>query len=243
MNWKKEAARRGYWYRKTKKVVLKLKLEVTSAKHELSLQLLWGQINSNRELTKLQKAKDIVWTKYINYIGKYNEAKEEADSLKLNIIASDNEIKVLKQDNDKLRQEIEIAKQDNDRLRQEIEAAKEKKEINVFEEENNDLKEEINDLKQEVEDLEYMLEPMMNRINRLAEENKQLTELFEEDPKDTYQVMNNTDTTIKTSPETQTNQPISKAKTEEFSNSLPKKPKRPKRKKQTKRTTEKKRKL
>jgi len=106
-----------------------------------------------------------------------------------------------------------------------------KKEINVFEEENNDLKEEINDLKQEVEDLEYMLEPMMNRINRLAEENKQLTELFEEDPKDTYQVMNNTDTTIKTSPETQTNQPISKAKTEEFSNSLPKKPKRPKRKK------------
>jgi len=178
MNWKKEAARRGYWYRKAKKAVHILSLEVILIKLESQVQLTKRQIDSDKELNEVQKAKDTMRTKYINYIMKFNEAKQENDILEQKFKASEDENNKLRQDNELLKQEIKAVKEvnndnDNNTLKKEIKAAKK----------------ENRRLLQEKEELEQLLEPISNELMVTAEANALLINLLEVNPEEIYQAI------------------------------------------------------
>jgi len=88
-NWKKEAARRGYRYRKLKKFVHNQYLEITILKHALQLHLInqqfyfkMGKLQGLKEVAKVERERDVIRTKYLDYIGKYNKLKQDNEVLR-----------------------------------------------------------------------------------------------------------------------------------------------------------------
>jgi len=87
-NWKKEAARRGYWYRKLKKMAHDQFLEIIILKQELQLHLInrqfyfeMGKLQGLKEVNKVLSEKEVIRTKYLDYIRKYNKLKQENEVL------------------------------------------------------------------------------------------------------------------------------------------------------------------
>jgi len=219
MDWKKEAARQGYRYRKTMKTVHKLTLEVTLTKLETQILDTKRQIDSDKEMTKVLKAKDTIRSKYINYIKKFNEVNQEIDILKLKFIESNDENNKLKQEINLLKREIKAVHED-DTLKHEIVLLK--KEVKSAKKENSKLQ-------QEKEELEQLLEPLSNELKISVETNALLINLLELDPEELYQVVkSNTTLENQSNQETVTN-------TQEKLSPLPVKPNRPKKEKPTKR--------
>jgi len=159
-NLKKELARRGYWYRKLKKVLHTQTGEIALIKHKLQLHLndrqLYFDMGKAQGRNEIQKDRDAFRNKYLDYVRRFNSTKQEYDTIKQEFDTVKRESDAIKQENIAIKQVLEVTKQ-----------------------ENIEVKEENEDIKEENEDLKYMLEPMMRRINML---NNQLTESLENNP-------------------------------------------------------------
>jgi len=152
-NWKKEAARRGYWYRKTKKVVLLQSIEIITLKHFVQLYQNNIQLycKSVKENNKLQRNRDVYRDKYLDYIHKFNTVKSEKDKIEQERDSIRRENDAIKQEKTAVKQVLKIYKQDNVNLRQD----------------NIKMKQEIIDSKQDNEGLTMMIELSTKRLNNL----------------------------------------------------------------------------
>jgi len=171
-NWKKEAARRGYWYRKTKKVVLLHSIEIISLKHFVQLYRNYLQLycESFDENNKLQRNRDAFRDKYLDYIRKFNTVKSEKEKIEQERDSIRWENDAIKQEKTAIKQVLKTYKRDNINLRQD----------------NIKMKQEIIDIKQDNEGLAKMIEPITKRMNKLwkkyrnvKQENKEFLYLLE----------------------------------------------------------------
>jgi len=178
-NWKKEAARRGYWYRKTKKVVHLQSIEITFLKHNVQLfqnniQFYFEMVKENN---KVQRNRDVFRDKYLDYIRKYNKVKLGKDKIKQERDSFRRENDAIKQENIAVKQVLKIYKQDN------IEVKKE----------NVKTKQEFINIKQENDELTKLLEPyrrqlmkMIKKYQDIKEANKELLYLLDPTLDTTY---------------------------------------------------------
>jgi len=156
-HWEKEAARRGYWYRKVKKVTLIQAFEITLLKHDLQLYRFVNQLHTNsvEEMKELQRNRDAFRNKYLNYVRKFNEAEKVID--------------IIKQENAAFKQENITVKQEIDELTNLLEPMRRSL---------NKTTKKLRDIKQENEDLYLMLEPVLGITNILPRDD------FEQDDSD-----------------------------------------------------------
>jgi len=116
-------------------------------------------------MEEIRKEKEVVRNKYLNYVKKFNEVNDAYNTIKQEIDTTQHKFVATKQELDTIQHENVAIKQENNALKQVLDCVK--KEIIEVKQENEDIKEEY-------DEAEYMLESMMCRINRLAEENEQL---------------------------------------------------------------------
>jgi len=153
-NWEKESSRRGYWYRKVKKVAKYLTLEIDLFKRVLQLQANNWLLDIGRSL---QIAKDKFQIKSLDEIKTYIVKREFV---------------AIKQGNDNIVQENTALKQVNSALNQEVQAIKQ---------ENKVLQEDNISVQQEYDEVVYMVDPMMKRVITLSEEITQLVNILEKE--------------------------------------------------------------
>jgi len=116
--WKKEAARRGYWYRKMKKTVQILRFEIVLIKQEQYLHLINWKTDS-LTLISLQNTRNEYQTKYLDFVKKYNSSKQENNTIKqeFKFIKQVNKAnKVTKQKYKALKEKISDKKQEIEEL-------------------------------------------------------------------------------------------------------------------------------
>jgi len=169
-NWKKEAARLGYWYRKMKTVIYfkTREIDLINRLHRNDKQLYFAMGKSQGLIEALSKKTETVHQVYV--MKEFEEIKKE------NV--------VIKQEYNTLLRVNEAAKQENLAIKQVMEEIKQ--ELNDVKQENELLKEEYIDTKKEYEDLEEMLDPMMDKIRFLVDENGKLWEKLGRTPEENY---------------------------------------------------------
>jgi len=157
LNWKKEAARLGYRCRKLKALISFKSREINliNQLHRNDKQF-YFTMGRSQGVNEAQKTRQ-------EYI------KKDFDT---NIEETMKEYTVIKQEYGTLLRVNEAAKQENIAIKQVMEEIKQ--ELVEVKQENEVLKEEYIDTKKEYEDLEYMLDPMMDKIRFLTDENEKL---------------------------------------------------------------------
>jgi len=112
-NWKKEAARRGYWYRKTKKSIHIQALEITTLKHLLLIHTnekrFYFDLGKEQGMEEIRKEKDVVRNKYLDFVKKFNTANEENNTLKEVLDCAKKELHEVKQENEDIKEEYDDA--------------------------------------------------------------------------------------------------------------------------------------
>jgi len=112
-NWKKEAARQGYWYRKAKKSIHIQALEITTLNHLLLIHInenrFYFDLGKEQGMEEIHKEKVVVRNKYLDFVKKFNTVNEENNALKEVLDCAKKEIHEVKQENKDIKEEYDDA--------------------------------------------------------------------------------------------------------------------------------------